>query len=78
TDPLDDPESYYKALWQHEELPSAMKFLLKVNNTMLGRLVLGPWLSCIGFFIDDARQVAAGDKTVGKAWLLHAIGLVVV
>ncbi|MER9565212.1 fatty acid desaturase [Mesorhizobium sp. M0571] len=78
TDPLDDPESYYKALWQHEELPSAMKFLLKINNTMLGRLVLGPWLSCIGFFIDDAKQVAAGDKTIRKAWLLHAIGLAVV
>lgn len=78
TDPLDDPESYYKALWQHEGLPSAMKFLLKINNTMLGRFVLGPWLSCIGFFIDDARQVAAGDKVVRKAWLLHAIGLAIV
>jgi fatty acid desaturase len=61
TDPLDDPESYYQALWMHEELPPAMKFLLKVNNTMVGRLILGPWLSSIGFFIDDAKQIAAGD-----------------
>ncbi len=22
TDPFDDPESYYRALWQHEELPA--------------------------------------------------------
>ncbi|OHV61247.1 fatty acid desaturase [Mesorhizobium sp. LCM 4577] len=78
TDPLDDPESYYKALWIHEELPPTMKFLLKLNNTMVGRLILGPWLSSIGFFIDDARQIAAGDKTIRNAWLLHAIGLVVV
>ena len=21
TDPFDDPESYYQALWQHDELP---------------------------------------------------------
>jgi fatty acid desaturase len=78
TDPLDDPESYYQALWMHEEMPPLMKFVLKVNNTMAGRLVLGPWLSCIGFFIDDAKHVIAGDKAIRKAWLLHAIGLAVV
>ncbi|QPC95207.1 fatty acid desaturase [Mesorhizobium sp. INR15] len=78
TDPLDDPESYYQALWMHEDMPSWMKFLLKVNNTMAGRLVLGPWLSCIGFFIDDAKHVIAGDKPICKAWLLHAIGLAIV
>jgi len=78
TDPLDDPESYYQALWQHDDLPPLMKFLLKINNTMAGRFVLGPWLSCVGFFIDDAKQMAAGDKTIRKAWLLHAIGLAIV
>jgi fatty acid desaturase len=78
TDPLDDPESYYQALWMHDDMPSWMKFLLKVNNTMAGRLVLGPWLSCIGFFIDDAKQVIAGDKAIRMAWLVHAIGLAIV
>ena len=78
TDPLDDPESYYQALWQHDDLPPTMKFLLKINNTMVGRFVLGPWLSCIGFFIDDAKQMLAGDKAIRKAWLLHAIGLAIV
>jgi fatty acid desaturase len=78
TDPLDDPESYYQALWMHEEMPPWMKFLLNVNNTMLGRLVLGPWLSCIGFFIDDAKHLVAGDKAIRKAWLLHAVGLAIV
>ena len=78
TDPLDDPESYYQALWQHDELPPAMRFLLRINNTMAGRFVLGPWLSCVGFFIDDAKQMAAGDKAIRKAWLLHAIGLAIV
>src|SRR5690606_19008514 len=32
----------------------------------------------IGFMIDDFRQALAGDKTIRKAWLLHAIGLAVV
>ncbi len=78
TDPLDDPESYYKALWRHEELPAAMKFLLKLNNTMAGRFVLGPWLATIGFVLDDFRQMLAGDRAIRKAWLLHAAGLAVV
>ncbi len=78
TDPLDDPESYYKALWRHEELPAAMKFLLKLNNTMVGRFVLGPWLATIGFVLDDFRQMLAGDRAIRKAWLLHAAGLAVV
>lgn len=78
TDPFDDPESYYRALWQHDDLPEAMKLLLRVNNTMAGRFVLGPLLACIGFFIDDAKQIVAGDKAIRKAWLLHAAGLAVV
>ncbi|PBB21894.1 fatty acid desaturase [Mesorhizobium sp. WSM4313] len=78
TDPLDDPESYYQALWMHEGLPPTMKLLLKINNTMVGRLVLGPWLSSVGFFIDDAKQILAGDEAIRKAWALHAVGLAVV
>src|SRR5690606_12017203 len=45
---------------------------------MVGRFFLGPWLSSIGFVIDDIKQMIAGDKAIRKAWLLHAIGLVVV
>lgn len=78
TDPLDDPESYYRALWDHAELPAAMKFLLRVNNTMAGRLVIGPPMACLGFFIDDAKHIIAGDKAIQKAWLLHLLGLVAV
>lgn len=78
TDPLDDPESYYQALWRHEEMPAAMKFVLRANNTMAGRFVLGPWLSSIGFVIDDFRQAIAGDKAIRRAWLLHFIGLAMV
>ncbi len=78
TDPFDDPESYYRALWQHEELPDAMKFVLRINNTMLGRMLLNPWLGSVGFIISDMRALAAGDRVIRKAWLLHAAGLAMV
>jgi fatty acid desaturase len=78
TDPLDDPESYYQALWRHETMPGWLKALLRVNNTMAGRFILGPWLSVTGFFIDDGKRALAGDRDIRKAWLLHLLGLVVV
>lgn len=78
TDPFDDPESYYRALWQHGELPRAMKALLAVNNTMVGRFVLGPILGSAGFVLADAKLLAQGDRAVRKAWLLHAAGLALV
>lgn len=77
TDPFDDPESYYQALWQHGELPRAMKALLALNNTMVGRFVLGPVLGSVGFLLADAKLIAQGDRAVRKAWLLHAAGLAV-
>lgn len=78
TDPFDDPESYYRALWQHRALPRALQFLLSINNTMIGRIVLGPLLGSAGFLLAEARLAAAGDRAVRKAWTLHAAGLVVV
>jgi fatty acid desaturase len=78
TDPFDDPESYYQALWVHEELPGIMKWLLRLNNTMIGRFVLGPWLSVAGFIASDLRLIARGDAAVRRAWLAHLAGLVVV
>lgn len=78
TDPFEDPESYYKALWQYEELPTAIKLLLRVNNTMVGRFVLGPLIMNAAFFASEAKLIAAGDRAVRKAWLLHLIGLAMV
>ncbi len=78
TDPFDDPESFYRALWRHEALPAWLRFLLRINNTMLGRFVLGPWLGTGGFFLSEAKLLLAGDHALRRAWALHAIGLVIV
>ncbi|MBX3597359.1 MAG: fatty acid desaturase [Rhizobiaceae bacterium] len=78
TDPMDDPESYYQALWKHETMPRWLRTLLRANNTMVGRFILGPWLSSIGFIIGDAKLVLSGDRSVRRAWTLHIAGLAVV
>jgi fatty acid desaturase len=78
TDPFDDPESYYRAFWQHERLPIAMQRLLKLNNTMIGRVTIGPLLGTWIFITSELKLVLDGDPGVRKAWKLHAIGLLVV
>lgn len=78
TDPFDDPESYYRALWQHRDLPEVLKKLLAINNTMVGRCLLGPLLGSGGFLLAEARLIASGDRAIRKAWLLHGAGLVLV
>ncbi|MGE3365825.1 MAG: fatty acid desaturase [Rhizobiaceae bacterium] len=75
TDPFDDPESYYQAMWHHERLPKPLRALLTVNNTMVGRFILGPWLGSIGFAGADLQLISQGDPAVRKAWIIHAISL---
>ena len=42
TDPEVDPESYYLDPQAWERTPNALRWLYTVNNTMLGRFILGP------------------------------------
>ena len=79
TDPYDDPESNYLAGDVWERLPRAVQFLLRFNNTIAGRLTIGPAIGTISFFICEWRNC---DKEVQRAWLWHlpavsAVGLLV-
>jgi len=79
TDPYDDPESNYldPAVWRR--LPRVLQAVLIFNNTLLGRLVIGPLVSQIAFMAGDARLALAGDKRVIRGWLWHipSVALVV-
>lgn len=77
TDPYDDPESWYVAEGDHRRLSAPMRRLLAVNNTFLGRLVVGPPLMVFGFLRDDMRRIVADDPGVRRAWAHHAAGLAV-
>jgi fatty acid desaturase len=77
TDPFDDPESYYRSLWKYEELPAWLKGLLKLNNSMVGRFLIGPAIANVGFFLTEAKLIAEGDRAVRRAWLHHAVGLAI-
>jgi fatty acid desaturase len=78
TDPFEDPESYYQALWTHERYPRWFKAVLKFNNMLFGRILLNPLLGAIGLAVMDIRLMAQGDRAVIGAWVRQALGWMVV
>jgi fatty acid desaturase len=76
TDPYDDPESNYldPAVWAR--LPRWWQLMLTANNSLAGRIVLGPAIG-IGYFLrGEVRLLRAGNRRVWAAWALNVAGLV--
>jgi fatty acid desaturase len=73
TDPILDPESFYltPAAWQR--LSALMRWLLTVNNTLAGRLVVGPPLWAVRFVVGEAGAALAGVPGVRRAWAQHLL-----
>ncbi|UWQ40386.1 fatty acid desaturase [Leisingera aquaemixtae] len=76
TDPYDDPESNFQDPGVWARLPAWRKTLLRINNTLLGRMVLGPLLGQICFMAADWRLARKGAPGILRDWLLHAAGLI--
>jgi fatty acid desaturase len=76
TDPFDDPESYYKARFRLAAMPRWFRGVLQANNTLVGRMVLGPLLGAGGFLASEARGLWRNARGVRTAWVLHGLSLV--
>lgn len=78
TDPYDDPESNYldPAVWARLSRP--VRAILCANNTLLGRMLLGPAIGQWSFMAADLRAIGAGDRAVARAWALHLPGAALV
>ncbi|MDF1607921.1 fatty acid desaturase [Hoeflea sp. YIM 152468] len=77
TDPYDDPESYYldREVWA--SVPAGFKALLVANNTLAGRITIGPGLASIGFVRSEYRRARAGDADILAVWVVHAMAVAV-
>ncbi len=78
TDPYDDPESNYLDPKVWGRLRGWQRLLLSANNTLLGRIVLGPAIGQYVFTRDELRATFRGDRNVLRAWALHLVGVAVV
>lgn len=72
TDPYDDPESNYLDPDVWSRLPGPMRRLLLFNNTLLGRIVVGPLVAMVVFLRSDWRAARIGDRAVIRGWAIHA------
>ncbi len=78
TDPYDDPESNYldPAVWW--QLPRWRQILLRLNNTLAGRVLVGTAISQTAFMAGDWREIRAGQRPVLRAWLWHVPAVAIV
>ncbi len=68
TDPFDDPESNFLdgAVWERQ--PRFAQMILRANNTVAGRLVLGPAIGTAAFVVCEWR---GRSPEVLRGWLWH-------
>ncbi len=78
TDPYDDPETNYLDPQVWASLAGWQRRMYQVNNTLLGRMVLGPAIGQIAFLRDEIRGALHGDREILLAWALHLPGVVAV
>ncbi len=76
TDPYDDPESNYLDPCVWATLPRIVQLVLLVNNTLAGRIVIGPIIGMGLWLRGEVRLMLAGDRAVIRDWGLHLVGLI--
>ncbi len=79
-DPIDDPESFYITQSRWNTFSPIAKRVLTLNNTFLGRLVIGPFLTILSFWRSEAVSVFRNEGNCREVWAIHiaTTGLVIV
>ncbi|MEJ0011902.1 MAG: fatty acid desaturase [Bauldia sp.] len=75
TDPIEDPESAYVTSSVWNRIGPVGRFVLKLNTTLVGRLLIGPAIMIFGFLGSELRAVVGGDRRHLGIWARHAVGI---
>lgn len=75
TDPADDPESYYHHARDWQRYMPPIRTVLIFNQSLVGRLTIGPILVLTGFAKREVRRLASGDRSNLSAWGWHALSV---
>lgn len=70
TDPYDDPETNFLAEGDWNALPVWLKAVYRVNNSLAGRMLLGPALGQWSFMRAD---LGAGGGDIARSWAAHLV-----
>jgi fatty acid desaturase len=69
TDPFDDPESNYLVDEIWVTLPPIIQTVLRFNNTLLGRILIGPLVGQVAFIRAEVTACRAGDRAAISGWI---------
>jgi fatty acid desaturase len=73
TDPKLDPESFYLLPDDWAALPGIKRTLYSMNNTLAGRMIMGPAVSIIRFWSSEFAEITHGNWDTAWAWLYHGV-----
>lgn len=72
TDPELDPESYYELPERWARIDGFRRRLYLFNQTLFGRMLIGPAVSIIRFWSAEFRDIAVGNRRTLAAWMWFA------
>ena len=78
THPYDDPETNYLDPEAWAALSPVSRALLRANNTLAGRMLLGPAISIWTFWRGDWRALRDGEARLARDWAGHLAAAAVV
>jgi fatty acid desaturase len=70
-----DTESYYVLQADWQRMSSSMRAALTFNQTLVGRLLIGPALRLWILISKESKRVAQGDYSHLPHWAVHAIAV---
>jgi len=73
TDPVDDPESYYWTPETWSRMWPATRALLRIQQTLAGRVLIGPVWTVLHFLHGEGKAIAAGEAGHFRTWLVHLV-----
>jgi fatty acid desaturase len=78
TCPVQDPESYYLLPDEWAAMLGVKRLLFQFNNTLFGRMAIGPAVGIVRFWSSELLQIARGRRDTVKCWMQFfiSIGLV--
>lgn len=73
TVPGADPESFYLTADAWRNAGAAKKFIAAANQSLCGRMLLGPFLSVKNLAREELRLLGNGDFSHLRYWFMHAL-----
>ncbi len=78
TDPREDPESFYIDPEEWQRLPGIARNVLTINNTLAGRLIIGPIVVIARFWSKQGQMILSDDRRYAGVWIGHFLGCALV